>query len=55
MRNVSNSCCREYQKTDFRLCDFFPENLAVCENVEKYGGAREAACVTMAARCMLNN
>jgi hypothetical protein len=57
MRSVSHDSCRENQNTRFMFSKFFfSENRAVYEirNVEKYGGAREAAYVNMAVRCMLD-
>ena len=38
------------------LCSvtFFLRSCRLRDNVEKYGGAREAACDNMAARCMLD-
>jgi hypothetical protein len=46
MTNVSNKCCRENQNTHIlRSVTFFsPRNLSrLWDNVEKFGGAREAA------------
>ena len=39
MRNVSNNSCRENRHTHCLCSDSFSENRAVCENVNKYGGA----------------
>ena len=50
MRNVSNKSCRENRHTRFFVGNYFPENVGVNDmNVEKFGGAREAADDNMAA------
>jgi hypothetical protein len=54
MRNASNKSCIENQNTRFVLNKISSENRAVYDNVEKYGGAREAASGNMAGRCMLD-
>jgi len=36
MRNFTDETCRENQNTHFIFDNFFPENRAVCDNVEKY-------------------
>jgi hypothetical protein len=41
MKNMSGKSCRENQNTHFMLGFFFFENLAVYENVEKYGTTRQ--------------
>jgi hypothetical protein len=41
MRNIPNKLCTENQNTHFMLSDFFSENRAVYDDVEKYGGTRE--------------
>ena len=44
MRNISSKSCRENQNTHFMFSHFFPpKSCRLWDNVEKYGGAREAA------------
>ena len=52
MRNVSNKSCGENQNTHFTFNKFF-RKLCV-DNVEKCGGASEAADNVAHARCMLD-
>jgi hypothetical protein len=56
MRNVSDETCRENQNTRFMFDNFFfPQNHAVCDNVEKYCRAGQAADDNMAhALCVLD-
>ena len=42
MRNFSNNSCRENQNKHFMFNNVFPENRAVYDTVEKFGGARGA-------------
>jgi hypothetical protein len=42
MRNVSDKSCRENQNTHFMFNNFFPKSCRLCDNVEKYGTARQA-------------
>jgi hypothetical protein len=53
MRNVSNTVCAENQNTLFISNNFFPprKSCRLWVNVEKCGGAREAANDNMVARC----
>jgi hypothetical protein len=51
MRNVSNKSRRENQNTHFIFGNFFPKIVTFISNVEKRGGAREAADGNMAACC----
>ena len=54
MKNILNENCRENQNTYFMLNNiFFKKSCSLRDNVEKYGGAREAANGNMAVRCML--
>jgi hypothetical protein len=53
MRNVSNKSCRENQNTHFMFCNFLSENHPVY-NIEKCGGARQAANGNMASLSMLD-
>ena len=42
----------EHQNTHFMFNNFFSKNRVVYENIEIYGGARDAANGNMAGRCM---
>ena len=56
MRNVSNKSCRGNQNTHFVFNNFcFWKSSHLWDNVEKYGGARQAADSNMATRCMLSS
>ena len=49
MRCVSIKSCRENQNRHFMFINFFPKVVPLWYNVEKCGGAREAASGNMAA------
>jgi hypothetical protein len=42
MRNILDSGCRENQNTYFMFINIFPKIVPLWDNVEKYGGARQA-------------
>ena len=48
MENILDKSCKENQNTNFMFNNFFSEN------VEKYGGARDAADDSTAASWMLD-
>jgi hypothetical protein len=54
MRSVLDVRYRENNNIYFMFSNFFPENRAVYDNVEKCGGTRAAANGNMAARCVLD-
>ena len=54
MRNVLDVRYRENNNIYFMFSNFFPENRAVYDNVEKCSGTRAAANGNMAARCVLD-
>ena len=55
MRNVSDRSCRENENTHFVFCDFFSENLVVCEIMWKqYCRAGQNTDGNM-AYCVLDN
>jgi hypothetical protein len=54
MRNVLDKFGRENQNTYFMLNNFFRKPYSLLDNVEKYGGAREAVNGKTAPRCMLD-
>ena len=53
IRNVSDKSSTENQNTHFIFSNFFQKSCRLWDNVEKYGGAREAADDNTAACCML--
>jgi hypothetical protein len=54
MRIVSDKSCREHQNSHFIFHNFFRKSCRLLDNVEKCGGAREAADNNTAARCLLD-
>ena len=42
MGNVLNILCKGNQNAHFMFNNFFPKSCRLLENVERYGGAREA-------------
>ena len=53
IRNVSDKSCRQNQNIHFIIGNLFRKSCRLWDNVEKSGGAREAADDDMAARCVL--
>jgi hypothetical protein len=54
MRKVLNKICEENKNTYFISRIFLRKSCRLRVSAEKYGGAREAAAVSMTARCMLD-
>jgi hypothetical protein len=54
MRNVLNKICRENRNRKLTFHSFFRKSCRLGDNVEKYGGGKEAADDNIAARYMVD-